>query len=66
MKAIVVTDFGGPEKMRYVDLEKPTIRPNQLLIRVQTTSVNFADIKSRYSYTKNLLPYSPQIFHMTL
>lgn len=48
MKAIVVTSFGGPEVMKYTDVDMPTISDNQVLIRVVATSVNFADIKSRY------------------
>ena len=48
MKAIVVTSFGGPEVMKYTDLDIPSISEDQVLIRVVATSVNFADIKSRY------------------
>ena len=47
MKAIVVTSFGGPEVMKYTDFDIPAISEDQVLIRV-ATSVNFADIKSRY------------------
>lgn len=48
MKAIIVTSFGGPEVMKYTDVNMPVISENQVLIRVVATSVNFADIKSRY------------------
>ncbi|WP_338448250.1 NADPH:quinone oxidoreductase family protein [Niallia oryzisoli] len=48
MKAIVVSEFGGPNVLQYRDLEIPTISSNQVLIRVVATSVNFADIGSRY------------------
>lgn len=48
MKAVLVTEWGGPEKMIYTDVELPEISPTQVLIRVDMTSVNFADIKSRY------------------
>ena len=48
MKAIVITSFGGPEVMKYTDVDMPAISDNQVLIRVVATSVNFADIKSRY------------------
>ncbi|MGG2065924.1 quinone oxidoreductase family protein [Bacillus sp. S14(2024)] len=62
MKAIVVTAFGGPEVMRYTDIAIPSINANQVLIRVVATSVNFADIKSRYGKkgTGNL-PFIPGI-----
>lgn len=48
MKAIIVTSFGGPEVMKYTDVDIPAISKDQVLIRVVATSVNFADIKSRY------------------
>jgi NADPH2:quinone reductase len=48
MKAIIVENFGLPENMKYVDVEMPSINSKQVLIRVKTTSVNYADIKSRY------------------
>jgi len=48
VKAIVVTEFGKPEVLKYVDLEIPTISSNQVLIKVVKASVNFADVKSRY------------------
>lgn len=48
MKAIVVTSFGGPEVMKYTDVDIPAISEDQVLIRVVATSANFADIKSRY------------------
>ena len=48
MKAIIVTSFGGPEVMQYTDVDMPVIAENQVLIRVVATSVNFADVKSRY------------------
>ncbi len=62
MKAIVVTSFGGPEVMKYTDVGIPTISENQVLIRIVATSVNFADIKSRYGKKGNkALPFIPGI-----
>lgn len=48
MKAIVVTEFGNPEVMKLIDLEIPRVKPTQVLIRVEKTSVNYADVKARY------------------
>ncbi len=48
VKAVVVTEFGKPEVLKYVDLEIPTFNSKQVLIMVEKASVNFADIKSRY------------------
>ncbi|MDM5188404.1 quinone oxidoreductase [Bacillus sp. DX4.1] len=62
MKAIVVTAFGGPEMMKYTEVDMPTINAKQVLIRVIATSVNFADIKSRYGKKGNgKLPFIPGI-----
>lgn len=47
MKAVVVSDFGGPSVLKYTDLPVPEIGAKQVLIRVVSTSVNFADIMSR-------------------
>lgn len=48
MKAIVVTEFGKPEVMKYIEIEVPKITPTQVLIKVERTSVSYADVKSRY------------------
>jgi NADPH2:quinone reductase len=53
MKAVFVTRLGGPEVLEYMEVEKPVPAPNQVLIRVAATSVNFADIKSRYGNYHN-------------
>ncbi|MFY0545972.1 quinone oxidoreductase family protein [Brevibacillus sp. H7] len=60
MKAILVTEFGGPHVMKYTDVDVPSINSKQVLIRVETTSVNFADIKSRYGKMgAGKLPFIP-------
>ncbi|HDR6764560.1 TPA: zinc-binding dehydrogenase, partial [Bacillus thuringiensis] len=57
-----VTSFGGPEVMKYTDLDIPAISEDQVLIRVVATSVNFADIKLRYGKKGNkALPFIPGI-----
>ncbi|MBO1626809.1 quinone oxidoreductase family protein [Bacillus arachidis] len=62
MKAIVVTAFGGPETMKYTEVDMPIFNEKQVLIRVIATSVNFADIKSRYGKKGNgKLPFIPGI-----
>ncbi|MCT8138307.1 NADPH:quinone oxidoreductase family protein [Anaerobacillus sp. CMMVII] len=48
MKAVIVTKLGSPEVMKYTEVEMPTYSATEVLIEVNTTSVNFADIKSRY------------------
>lgn len=50
MKAMVVTAFGPSESLQCQEWDVPSIQSNEVLIRVQATSVNYADIKARYGY----------------
>ena len=61
MKGILVKEFGGPEVMAYEDLADPRPQDNQVLIRVQRTGVNFADVKARTNvhHIKRPLPFIP-------
>ncbi len=43
MKAIVYDRYGPPEVLRYDDVERPTARAGQVLVRVHTASLNFGD-----------------------
>ena len=47
MKAIQMTEQGGPEVLRLVDLPDPQPGPGQVLIRVSAAAVNFSDIMRR-------------------
>ena len=44
MKAIVITRLGGPEVLELRDVPEPAIGPGQVLVRVQTGGLNFADL----------------------
>ncbi|WP_026693111.1 quinone oxidoreductase family protein [Peribacillus kribbensis] len=60
MKAVLVTEYGGPEVLKYAEADRPEISPDQVLIQVEKTSVNYADINSRYGKKgKGKLPYIP-------
>jgi NADPH2:quinone reductase len=43
MRAILVTQFGGPEVLVPADVPEPEARPGQLLVSVDRAGVNFAD-----------------------
>jgi NADPH:quinone reductase len=47
MKAIVLETPGGPDAMRYVDIDDPMPGPGQVLIRVEAAGVNFIDVYQR-------------------
>lgn len=47
MKAVLLEEFGGPEKLHIGEAERPVIGEGQVLVRVQATSVNRPDIVQR-------------------
>ena len=47
MKAITHCEYGGPEVLTLVDVEKPTPADNQVLVRVRAASVNPLDLTIR-------------------
>jgi NADPH2:quinone reductase len=63
MRAIQMTEFGGPEVLKLVELPTPEPGPEELLIRVTRAGVNFADTHTRTnSYVrKATLPLLPGV-----
>jgi NADPH:quinone reductase-like Zn-dependent oxidoreductase len=47
MKAAVHTGYGAPEVVRVIDLERPVIKDNELLVKVHATTVNRTDCAFR-------------------
>ncbi|MBT2582656.1 zinc-binding dehydrogenase [Planococcus sp. ISL-109] len=47
MKAIIAETPGPPEVLKLQDVPKPKAKDNEVLIKVEAISVNFADIKAR-------------------
>ncbi len=43
MKAIYITEFGGPEVMKYLDLPEPVPAGSQALLEVSAIGINYAD-----------------------
>jgi NADPH2:quinone reductase len=61
MRAIQMSEFGGPEVLRLVELPAPEPGPEEVLIRVARAGVNFADTHTRTnSYVRKAsLPLVP-------
>jgi NADPH:quinone reductase len=47
MRAICVTEFGGPEVLKLQEVPTPEPGPGQVRIKTAATTVNFADIQGR-------------------
>lgn len=44
MKAIISTKYGSPDYLRFEEVEKPTPKENEVLIKVRATSINDWDL----------------------
>src|SRR5688500_7486171 len=59
MKAIVYKEYGTPDVLQLVEVEKPTPKDSELLIRIYATPVNIGDI-----WARNFKEISPRKFTM--
>ena len=61
MKAILAEEFGGPEVLRYAEVERPSPGEGEVLIEVEAAGVNYADtMRRRNRYlTRQPLPFTP-------
>ncbi len=59
MKAILVHETGGPEKLLYQDVPIPAPGPGQARVKVHAIGVNFIDVYHRSGLYRASLPFIP-------
>ncbi len=47
MKAIRVNELGGVDKLSYEDIEKPSLKADEILVKVAAAGINYADTMMR-------------------
>jgi NADPH2:quinone reductase len=57
MHAIEVSENGGPEVLRYVDVPEPTPGPGELLIKAEAIGVNYIDTYFRSGHYPREVPF---------
>jgi len=57
MKAIQVEQVGGPEAMELVELPVPQPKPNEAVVKLAASGVNFIDVYIREGRYKSPLPF---------
>lgn len=59
MKAIKYVQYGSPDVLKLVEVEKPAPKDNEILVKVRAVSINYGDTIAR-----NFKNISPQEFNM--
>ncbi|HJZ82187.1 MAG TPA: quinone oxidoreductase [Pyrinomonadaceae bacterium] len=57
MRAIQVSQPGGPEALTFVDIPTPAPKPNEALVRIKAAGVNFIDVYLREGRYPAPLPF---------
>ena len=59
MKAIRVSSTGGPEELKFADVDTPQPGKGQALVKLEAIGVNFIDVYHRTGLYKLPLPFTP-------
>ena len=57
MKAIQISEVGGPEALTFVDLPTPTPKANEAVVQIKAAGVNFIDVYFREGRYPTSLPF---------
>lgn len=61
MKAIVVSEYGGPERLEMSEVPKPEPGPGEICIEVKFIGVNFTDVRNRVGDGLGKIPFIPGV-----
>ncbi|MCH8940376.1 MAG: quinone oxidoreductase, partial [Chloroflexi bacterium] len=59
MKAIQLTEVGGPEVLQYVDVPDPEPGAGQAIVELNAVGVNYMDVQARIGANNPTLPLIP-------
>ncbi len=57
MKAVIIASHGGPEVLRYTEFSKPSIGPQDVLVRVRACALNHLDLWVRRGLPGRSVPF---------
>lgn len=56
MKALILKNYGGPDQLEFVELPKPAIRPDEMLVQVYAAGLNPIDYMIPKGMFKPIMP----------
>jgi NADPH:quinone reductase-like Zn-dependent oxidoreductase len=57
MRAMAITEFGGPDRLQPTELDDPIVGPDSVLIRVRAAGINPVDYKIRQGNLTGRIPH---------
>jgi NADPH2:quinone reductase len=59
MKAIQITQYGGPDVLHYTNIDVPQPKAGEALVKIHAIGVNFIDVYQRTGRYPGALPFTP-------